>query len=337
MPIDFGNDTDAIAAARNGVALCDRTHWGRLQLSGADRQTFLHNQSTNDLKTLQPGQGCDTVFVTPTARTIDLATAYVLEDAVLLVVSPNRRNHLLKWLDRYIFFGDKVELKDLTEETALFSLIGAQSSALLKKLGVNAMESQPYASHCLVEIANQPVRVAVGTGLVAREAARITGRASDVTGVDVSRGMLERARAACGIGLIQARAEALPVRDAGVDMVTMGYALRHVADLLDAFREYHRVLRPGGSVLLLEIGRPRGRWAYGVARFYLGRVIPVLCRLALPGREASTLMGYHWDTIETCVPPEAILDGLREAGFVGVECEVVLGIFRAYRARRPGG
>ena len=164
-PIDFGNNIDAIAAARNGVALCDRSHWGRLQLSGADRQTFLHNQSTNDLKTLQPGQGCDTVFVTPTARTIDLATAYVLEDAMLLIVSPNRRNHLLKWLDRYIFFGDKVELKDLTEETALFSLIGAQSSALLKKLGVNAMESQPYASHCLVEIANQPVRVAVGSGL----------------------------------------------------------------------------------------------------------------------------------------------------------------------------
>ena len=179
--------------------------------------------------------------------------------------------------------------------------------------------------------------VAVGTGLLAREAVRITGREADVTGVDVSWGMLAQARATCGIGLIQARAEALPLRDASVDMVTMGYALRHVADLLVAFREYHRVLRPGGSVLLLEIGRPEGRWAYRVARFYLGRVIPVLCRLALPGRDASTLMGYHWDTIETCVPPGTILDGLRDAGFVAVECEVVLGLFRAYRARRPGG
>lgn len=179
--------------------------------------------------------------------------------------------------------------------------------------------------------------VAVGTGLVAREAVRVTGQTADVTGVDVSLGMLVQARAACGIGLIQGRAEALPLHDASVDMVTMGYALRHVADLLVVFREYHRVLRPGGSVLLLEIGRPEGRRAHGVARFYLGRVIPVLCRLALPGRDASTLMGYHWDTIEACVPPEAILAGLRDAGFVEVECEVVLGIFRAYRARRPGG
>ncbi len=164
-PIDFGNDIDAIAAARNGVALCDRTHWGRLQLSGADRQTFLHNQSTNALKALQPGQGCDTMFVTSTARTIDLATAYILEDAVVVIVSPSRRNHLMQWLDRYIFFGDKVQLKDITDATALFSLIGDQSSALLAKLGVDSLQTQPYGSHHLTTIAHQPVRVAVGSGL----------------------------------------------------------------------------------------------------------------------------------------------------------------------------
>ncbi|MEX0270661.1 folate-binding protein YgfZ [Leptolyngbyaceae cyanobacterium UHCC 1019] len=165
VPIDFGNDVDAIAAARDGVVVCDRTRWGRLQLSGVDRQTFLHNQSTNDLKALKPGQGCDTIFVTSTARTIDLATAYVLEDAVLIMVSPSRRHQLIQWLERYIFFGDKVELKDLTAETALFSLMGVQSSALLEKLGVDAMKTQPYGNHCMVEIANHPVRVAVGNGL----------------------------------------------------------------------------------------------------------------------------------------------------------------------------
>ncbi len=165
VPIDFGNDVDAIAAARNGVALCDLTHWGRLQLSGADRQTFLHNQSTNDLKTLKPGQGCDTVFVTSTARTIDLATAYVLEDSVLVIVSPHRRTHLMQWLDRYIFLGDKVELKDITNETALLSLMGSQSPALLKKLGVDSMETPAYGTHGLVEIAQQPVRLMTGSAL----------------------------------------------------------------------------------------------------------------------------------------------------------------------------
>jgi len=77
-------------------------HWGRIRVSDEDRIRFLHNQSTNDFQQLQPGQGCDSVMVTSTARTIDL-TAYVMEDAVLLLVSPNRRQYLMDWLDRYIF------------------------------------------------------------------------------------------------------------------------------------------------------------------------------------------------------------------------------------------
>jgi demethylmenaquinone methyltransferase/2-methoxy-6-polyprenyl-1,4-benzoquinol methylase len=48
--------------------------------------------------------------------------------------------------------------------------------------------------------------------------------------------------------------EALPLADASVDFVSMGYALRHVRDLAIAFAEFGRVLRPGGRLLILEIG-----------------------------------------------------------------------------------
>ena len=167
VPISFGNDTEAILASRRGVALCDRTHWGRLQISGQDRLRFLHNQSTNNFNILQPGQGCDTVFVTSTARTIDLATAILTEEAVLLLVSPNRRQQLLDLLDRYIFPMDKVELKDLTDSTAAFSLIGPESSKLLDKLGITGLESQPYGNHQLVELhpGKEKFRIIVGSGL----------------------------------------------------------------------------------------------------------------------------------------------------------------------------
>ncbi|MBF2026335.1 MAG: folate-binding protein YgfZ [Oscillatoriales cyanobacterium C42_A2020_001] len=166
IPISFGNDAIALKAVQTGVAVCDRSHWGRLQLTDADRKTFLHNQSTNDFNTRQPGEGCDTIFVTSTARTIDLATAYVLEDAVIVVVSPNRRDYLMKWLDRYIFFGDKVKLQDITKQTVMFNLIGPESHSLLETLGVVPLRDRPYASHQVVMLAGQPVRVAVGSGLV---------------------------------------------------------------------------------------------------------------------------------------------------------------------------
>ncbi len=163
IPVSFGNDTEAITASRQGVALCDRSHWGRLQVSGDDRLRFLHNQSTNNFNILQPGQGCDTVFITSTARTLDLTTAYLTENAVLLLISPNRRQQLLDWLDRYLFPMDRVQIKDITATTATFSLLGPNSHQFLEKVGINALERQPYASHQWVE--NKKVRVAVGSGL----------------------------------------------------------------------------------------------------------------------------------------------------------------------------
>jgi tRNA-modifying protein YgfZ len=164
LPVTFGNDTQAIAAAHQAVALCDRSHWGRLRVGGGDRLSFLHNQSTNDLKRLQPGQGCETVILTSTARTIDLVSAYITETEVLLLTSPTQRQPLIKWLDRYIFFGDKVELADLSDATVCFSLIGPQSTALLQQIGVTELP-QELDAHLNTTISGLSVRVACGSGL----------------------------------------------------------------------------------------------------------------------------------------------------------------------------
>ncbi|MBD2345284.1 CAF17-like 4Fe-4S cluster assembly/insertion protein YgfZ [Anabaena subtropica] len=165
-----GKDAAAIQAATAEVAVgdgvsasvVDRSHWGRIRVGDDDRLRFLHNQSTNDFQSLKPGQGCDTVMVTSTARTIDLVSSYVLDDAVLLLVSPSRREALLQWLDRYIFFADKVQLTDVTDETATFSIIGTGSDAVVEKLAAGAIIGQPYGNHITVD---GGVIVAVGSGL----------------------------------------------------------------------------------------------------------------------------------------------------------------------------
>jgi tRNA-modifying protein YgfZ len=164
IPITFGNDAQAIAAAAQATALYDRTHWGRLRIGGGDRLAFLHNQSTNDLKRLQPGQGCETVILTSTARTLDLVSAYVAETDILMLTSPHRRQQLLTWLDRYIFLGDKVELTDLSDTTVCFSLIGPGSATLLQSLGAIDLP-QDLDSHCTAEISGRLVRIAAGSGL----------------------------------------------------------------------------------------------------------------------------------------------------------------------------
>jgi tRNA-modifying protein YgfZ len=164
IPVSFGDDAQALMAAEQSTALYDRSHWGRIRVFDRDRLTFLHNQSTNDLKRLQPGQGCETVILTSTARTIDLVSVFATDEEVLLLTAPNRREQMLSWLDRYIFFGDKVQLEDKTDSTVCFSLIGPSSSNLLMKLGMPELP-QELDAHFLGVIADIPVRVANGSGL----------------------------------------------------------------------------------------------------------------------------------------------------------------------------
>ena len=165
IPLSFGNDEAALQAVETGVALCDRSHWGRIRVSGADRLRFLHNQTTNQLEQSQPGQGCDTVFVNSTARTLDLVTAYIEPESVLLLVSPGQAQPLIDWMDRYIFFADQVTLADETATTVAFTLLGPESGPLLRQLGLDTPLNAPHGSHETVTIQDMAVQVAVGSGL----------------------------------------------------------------------------------------------------------------------------------------------------------------------------
>ncbi|MDQ5911648.1 MAG: Class SAM-dependent methyltransferase [Pseudomonadota bacterium] len=176
--------------------------------------------------------------------------------------------------------------------------------------------------------------VAIGTGLVARQALRITGDPQSVIGLDVSAGMLDEVRRLLNIPLMQGLMEQLPVADQSVDLVSMGYALRHVADLNTTFSEFHRVLRPGGVLLILEIARPTHPLKRTLLKFYLGRLVPLLGRLTTGERDTQTLMRYYWDTIEHCVPPETILQAIRAAGFAEADCRVEFDLFRTYSGRK---
>jgi demethylmenaquinone methyltransferase/2-methoxy-6-polyprenyl-1,4-benzoquinol methylase len=48
----------------------------------------------------------------------------------------------------------------------------------------------------------------------------------------------------------------------------------------------------------------------------------------------QTLMRYYWDTIENCVPPETIIQAIRDAGFAEAGCDVEFDLFRAYFGRK---
>jgi len=179
----------------------------------------------------------------------------------------------------------------------------------------------------------QVVDVGMGTGLVSAEILRITGEPERLVGVDPSPGMMKCATLPAQTRCLLGRAEEIPLPDASVDFLVMGYALRHIADFSAACTEFRRVLRPGGTVLILEITKPEGRIATALLKAYMRGVVPLVARVASRAPATPMLWRYYWDTIEACVPPAQVLSTLETMGLQPATRHVDLGIFSAYSAQ----
>ena len=177
--------------------------------------------------------------------------------------------------------------------------------------------------------------VAAGTGLVTVEAAKLVGPQGHVYALDPSPGMLKELAKKLDVQTIEAYAEAIPLADAQVDFVSMGYALRHVGDIDRAFAEYFRVLRPGGRVCIKEITRPRNRSGQALLRFYLRVMVPLLARITRGRVNVQRMWEYFGTTIDAAIEPDHVVAALRQAGFRDARSQLTLGIFREYLGSKP--
>jgi demethylmenaquinone methyltransferase/2-methoxy-6-polyprenyl-1,4-benzoquinol methylase len=88
-------------------------------------------------------------------------------------------------------------------------------------------------------------------------------------------------------------------------------------------------------LLILEVTKPAGRTGAFLFRFYFGRIYPFLTQLFTRSRAARDMMAYFWETMDACVPPAAVLESMRIAGFASVRRAGRLGLFSEYTAVKP--
>lgn len=149
---------------------------------------------------------------------------------------------------------------------------------------------------------------------------------------DFSQGML-RAGAARAVPKVAGDAMALPLADESVDGVVISFGLRNVADPDAALREFRRVTRPGGTLVVCEFSRPT--WA-PFRTVYLGYLVRALPRIARAVSSNPDAYVYLAESIQVW-PGQADLAGrLQDAGWADVAWQNLTGgIVALHRGRRP--
>ena len=177
--------------------------------------------------------------------------------------------------------------------------------------------------------------VATGTGAVARDLARQVGTGGHVLGVDISAGMIDRARAhgrtPPQLSFERGDALDLPVQDGTFDAATIAFGMRNLPDYERGFAEMTRAVRSGGIVACLEIARPRspvGR----LGGLWFDRVVPLIGRLA----GQADAYRYLVTSVRAYPRPEEVAEIMGRAGLIEVRwTPLTFGLVTLHVGRRP--
>jgi demethylmenaquinone methyltransferase/2-methoxy-6-polyprenyl-1,4-benzoquinol methylase len=213
------------------------------------------------------------------------------------------------------------------EVRAMFDRIAPRYDLMnrLMSLGLDGRWRRLAAAAADVSLGGRALDVCTGTGDLAFELADRVGSSGRVTGVDFSERMLERARAKAAsrespVDFRQADALDLPFPDDAFDAVTVAFGARNLADLDGGLAEMARVVRPGGTVVVLDITTPRRlRALHGL---WFDRIVPRVG--ALVGRDGAAY-GYLPASAKRFPQPEALAELLRATGLRDVRHRSFMG------------
>ncbi len=159
---------------------------------------------------------------------------------------------------------------------------------------------------------------------------------ANVIGIDLAEAMvqigkekIEKKPYAHKVSFQVASALEIPYPDNHFDCVTITFGIRNVTDIMAAFKEFRRVLKPGGRLLILEGTVPKNKALRSLHLFYLRHFLPKIGGLISRNFDAYR---YLNKTIESFPQGEKFAAKMRAAGLVNVHCNPLLGgITTAYQ------
>ena len=168
--------------------------------------------------------------------------------------------------------------------------------------------------------AKQPKKildVATGTGDFAIACAKLNPES--IIGIDISEGMLKYGRQKLKklkldsvISLKSGNAETIFFPDSSFDAIVVGFGVRNFQNLNKGLSNLHRMLKPGGQLLVLEFSYPHNPLVKGFYNFYFSKVTPFIGRLFSKDRRAYT---YLTESVKAFPHNEKFTDILKTLGY----------------------
>lgn len=191
----------------------------------------------------------------------------------------------------------------------------------------------------LLRPADKALDVAIGTADLALEMLR-QDKCGDVTGLDLSAEMMrigqsksERKGMQDKIKFQLGSALEMPYAEAEFDTVTCAYGVRNFADLDNGLAEMHRVLRPGGQLLILEFSYPSQPLVRKLYDLFFTHLMPLVGRVV---SKDPTAYIYFRDSVKGFIWGDEMLDHIRRAGFADTQFRTLtFGITTIYTANKP--
>jgi aminomethyltransferase len=178
MPVQYTGLMEEHRAVRNAAGLFDLSHMGELEVRGAQALDFLDHSLTNDASRLEIGQAQYTLIPYTDGTIVDDAILYRLHDRYLLVVNASNREKDLDWLRHQALGFPSVELRDVSQETALVAIQGPRSQEILQPLTDADLKTLGYYRATECQVCGVPALLA-RTGYTGEDGFEIFVRSED--------------------------------------------------------------------------------------------------------------------------------------------------------------
>jgi folate-binding protein YgfZ len=132
LPESFSNLEGEYRAARESVAIFDTNWHAIITLAGRDRVKYLHNISSNDIKSLAEGRGTLALLLNPQGRILAELEVYALPEKLLALSHASQRERTVATLKKYVI-GSQVQIEDLTEQMGSFGIEGPRAAEVVQR------------------------------------------------------------------------------------------------------------------------------------------------------------------------------------------------------------